>query len=132
VDGTDALDKSPVCFVLPDQCFPSLIPVEGDRECIKVLRIEDGSLLELADVFLGLTRGFTVPAGSVVVLSSASYLALVGTATYAKDFAGTWWAPWGAALSWFMESPSFILLSGTEDSALIRSMADMLHQLGHI
>jgi hypothetical protein len=62
--------------------------VEGDRECIKVLRIEDGSLLELADVFLGLTRGFTVPAGSVVVLSSASYLALVGTATYAKDFAG--------------------------------------------
>jgi hypothetical protein len=86
VDGTDALDKSPVYFVLSDQCFPPHLPVEGEGECVKVLRIEDGTLLELADAFLGLTRGFTVPAGSVVVLSSASYLALVGVATYAKDF----------------------------------------------
>jgi hypothetical protein len=104
-----------------------------NRECIKVLRIEDGTLLELADAFLGLTRGFTVPAGSVVVLSSASYLALVGTVTYARDFvsaAGRLVSTMGGGIELVHGIP--ILLSGTEDSALIRSMADLHHWLGHI
>jgi hypothetical protein len=42
---------------------------------------------------------------------------------------GAWWAPWEAASSW---STIPIFLSGTEDSALIRSMADLHHWLGHI
>jgi hypothetical protein len=61
--------------------------VEGDGECCKILLIEDGTLSELIGAFLDLTKGFTVPAGSVVVLSSASYLASVGTATYAAEYA---------------------------------------------
>jgi hypothetical protein len=86
VESTGALDDIPLCFVLSDQCFPPLIPAEGDEECLKILRIEDGSLRELVTAFPDTTKGFAVPAGSVVVLSSASYLARVGTATYASEF----------------------------------------------
>jgi hypothetical protein len=42
-------------------------------------------LIELADSFLEITKGFDMPVGSVVVLSSLSYLAKVGTATYAEE-----------------------------------------------
>jgi hypothetical protein len=41
---------------------------------------------ELAGVFLDLVRGYDVPIGTVVVLSSLSHLARVGTAAYAADF----------------------------------------------
>jgi hypothetical protein len=133
VDGTDALDANPVCFVLSDQCFPPIIPVEGDGECVKSFRIEDGAIFELVDAFLGLTRGFSVPAGSVVVLASASHLARVGTAAYARDFVhegGRLVSTMGGSIELVHCFP--ILLSGTEDSALIRSMTDLQHWLGHI
>jgi hypothetical protein len=81
VESTVALDASPVCFILSDQCFPPIIPVEGNGECFKILQIENTSLGELIATFLDLTKGFSVPAGSVVLLASASYLALAGTAT---------------------------------------------------
>jgi uncharacterized membrane protein YgcG len=61
--------------------------VEEDGECFRIFRIEDASPQELAVAFLEATRGFTVPAGSVVVLSSASHMAWVGAAAYAQDFA---------------------------------------------
>jgi hypothetical protein len=43
----------------------------------------NGNLAELVRVFLELTRGFAVPAGTVLLLSSASHMAAVGTAEYA-------------------------------------------------
>jgi hypothetical protein len=63
-----------------------VLPVEGDRECLKILRIEHGSLMELVEAFLEATKGFIMPAGSVVVLASASHLAWVGTAAYIAEF----------------------------------------------
>jgi hypothetical protein len=131
VEGTDALDDSPVCFILSDQCFPPVLPAEGDGECCKILLIEDGTLLELIDAFLDLTKGFTVPAGSVVVLASASYLASVGTATYAAEYVAVrrrLVGVMGGGIELTHGLP--ILLSGTEDGALIRSLVDLEHWLG--
>jgi hypothetical protein len=76
----------PVVFVLSDQNFPPSLPVANEGECLKIVRIEDAGLHELVTAFLEATRGFTVPAGSVVVLASASYLAWVGAAAYAQEF----------------------------------------------
>jgi hypothetical protein len=42
--------------------------------------------VELANGFLEAARGFAVPAGSVLVLTSASHLAWVGAGAYAQDF----------------------------------------------
>jgi hypothetical protein len=75
------MDTPPV-FVLTDQNFPPMIPAggEGDGECLKVIQIEHGSLAELVNVFLEITKGFSIPAGTIVVMASASSMAVYGTA----------------------------------------------------
>jgi hypothetical protein len=82
----DAKDLVPAALVLSDHNFPALLPAEGDGQCLKILHIEFGTLSELVEAFLGATRGFVMPAGSVVVLASASYLAWGGTAAYIDDY----------------------------------------------
>jgi hypothetical protein len=79
------MDNPPV-FILSDQNFPSMVPVEGEGECLKIILVENCALTDLVEVFLGLTRGFDMPAGTVVLMSSASHAAAVGTADYAADF----------------------------------------------
>jgi hypothetical protein len=56
--------------------------------CMRVIRIENGSLMELAHNFVGLMTGVDIAVGSIVLLASATHLANVGTAGYAEDFAG--------------------------------------------
>jgi hypothetical protein len=64
---------------------------EAGCDCIMVIRLEYGSPGELVDLFLDLTRGCRIPAGSVVMLASMSHLADVGLAAYTADtnFAAT-------------------------------------------
>jgi hypothetical protein len=76
-ERVEVSDLTPVAFVITDQNFPPSLPVE-EGECLKILRIEDASPQELALAFLEVTRGFIVPVGSVVALSSVSHLALWG------------------------------------------------------
>jgi hypothetical protein len=68
-DRIDVKELVPQAFVLSDQCFPALLSVEGDGECLKIWRIEHGTLMELVEAFLEATKGFVMPAGSVVVLA---------------------------------------------------------------
>jgi hypothetical protein len=84
-EGTDTGNQIPPCFVLSDQNFPPMLPVEGDGECIKIIQVENGTLDDLTGVLLGVTVGFAVPAGTVVVICSASYMVAVGAAVYAED-----------------------------------------------
>ncbi len=84
--GGDIGMDSPPCFVLSDQNFPPMVPAEGEGECLKIIQVENGALADLVEVFLGLTRGFDVPAGMVILLASASHAAAVGSSEYAMDF----------------------------------------------
>jgi hypothetical protein len=36
IDGDDGTKQSPPCFVLSDQNFPAVIPVEGEGDCFKI------------------------------------------------------------------------------------------------
>jgi hypothetical protein len=83
VEGEDIGTRLPPVFVLAD---PPWSRRGGEGECIKVIQIENGRLVELVDVFLELTKGFAVPAGAVLLISSASHMAAVGTAEYAAEF----------------------------------------------
>jgi hypothetical protein len=56
----------------------------GGGECLKIIQVQNSSLAGLVEVFLGMARGFDVPAGAVV-LSSPSHAAATGTADYASD-----------------------------------------------
>ncbi len=81
--GQDIIE--PKCFVLGDQCFPPVLPSGGEGDCLAIILIENGTLMELADSFLDLAKGYDMPVGSVVVLSSVSLLARIGTAAYAEE-----------------------------------------------
>jgi hypothetical protein len=50
-----------------------------------VLRLECGTPGELVDLFLDITRGCSIPAGSVVLIGSLTHLADTGTGAYAED-----------------------------------------------
>jgi hypothetical protein len=53
---------------------------------MKVIQIEHSKLAELVSVFLEITKGFAVLAGTVLLLASACHMEVVGTAKYAPDF----------------------------------------------
>jgi hypothetical protein len=54
VEGSDVgLDNPPV-FVLTDQNFPPMVPAGGEGECLKIIQVENSSLTDLVDVFLGM------------------------------------------------------------------------------
>ena len=76
----------PAVIIVSDPSFPANIPTGGEGECLKIIRVEDSQLDELAAVFLETTRPFSLPAGLVVLLHSLSHLAWVGAAAYAEDF----------------------------------------------
>jgi hypothetical protein len=74
-------------IVLSDQNFsPSLPCAMGD--CLKILRVENGTLAELVHGLLDVTGGgSSLPAGSVVLIFSASHLLMAGLAGYVADLA---------------------------------------------
>jgi hypothetical protein len=128
IEGNDVGQDNPPVFVLVDQNFPPLVPVGGEGECLKIIQVENGSLTELVEVFLGLTRGFDVPAGAVVLLSSPSHAAAVGTADYTAEFVRSAGRLRGA----FMGGVTVLhgipfLIGGTGNSAAIRAIAEIAH-----
>jgi hypothetical protein len=75
----------PHTVVLADQNFPAVLPVNGMEQCLKIIRIENGGLLELADELLNLVGNRRVPPGSIVLLFSPTHLTKVGLSAYISD-----------------------------------------------
>jgi hypothetical protein len=59
------------CFVLSDQNFPGSLPCSSG-ECLKIIRIEK-MLGEIVGCFLDFIKGRELPAGSTVVIFSATH-----------------------------------------------------------
>ena len=76
---------SPAVFILSDQSFPASLPTGGEGNCLHIIRLEDGSIPDLTNIFLDSLSPFGIPAGTVVLLHSLSHLAWVGAAAYAED-----------------------------------------------
>jgi hypothetical protein len=100
--------------------------VEGDGECFKILQVENATLSDLTTVFLAALEGFTVPAGTVVLISSASHLAAVGTAAYAEDLVRAFRAiraVYETGITVMHGIP--LLLSGIDNMSTIRSLLEV-------
>jgi hypothetical protein len=126
VEGGDVGMDNPPLFVLSDQNFPCMVPVEGEGECLKIILVENGSLADLVEVFLGVTRGFDVPVGAVVLMASASHAAAVGAADYAADFvraSGTLRGAFAGSVTVMHGIP--FLLGGTKNTPAIRAIAEI-------
>ena len=75
-------------FVLSDQCFPALATADSAQgQCLKIIRVEGGTLWELFGIYYDILRKgkLYVPAGSAVLIGSASHLLDVGLAAYAEE-----------------------------------------------
>ena len=94
--GHKALETAgggPVAIAAVDQCFPACLPVpRGGGECLRVIRVEDGSLRDITLALADSTGKAGLKNGTVVCLGSASHLANVGTAQYIQDWVKSrWW-----------------------------------------
>jgi hypothetical protein len=70
---------------LTDQLMPPVLPVKSGQQCVKIVRLESGSLQELAEGLVRVLSGRQVAAGSAVLLTSATNMAAAGTVGYAAD-----------------------------------------------
>jgi hypothetical protein len=76
----------PQAVILSDQNFAPQLPVSGQQQCIKILRIENGGLIELAEELVARVGNRRVPQGSLILLSSVTHLANVGLSAYIADY----------------------------------------------
>ena len=83
----------PVALVATDQSFPACLPVPpGGGECLRIIRVEDGSLREITLALADSIGKHTLITGSVICIGSVSHLAQVGTAQYCTDWVRSrWW-----------------------------------------
>ncbi len=79
-------DGAPVAVVLADQSFPANVPAADGGECLRVMRVEDGSLHELTSELLQVLKRNMVIPGMVIMLGSLSQLGKYGTAWYAGEW----------------------------------------------
>ena len=123
----NGLATKKTAFVLADQNFPAVLPsCEGEGACLKIIRIEGGSLSDLATLFLNLFKNKKVPPGSVILLGSATCLATVGMSGYAEEFVEA-----SLRIGTVLDKTSVVaavpmlLLNGSEDPTLIRNVVEI-------
>ena len=111
-------------FMLANQaCPPTLAGKEG---CVAVIRQETGELVPLVKLFLATTRGFTLPPGSLVVISSATQLATTSLEGYigeASEAASLLYNTYGGEVELLMGPP--FLIAECECPSLLRGLFDM-------
>ena len=69
----------------PDQAFPACLPETDGNECVRITRVEDGSLHALADAI----GGTALVKGTVFLIGLLSHLSTVGTGQYITDWVRT-------------------------------------------
>ena len=119
-------------YIIADQNFPAALPSDASGlKCLKILRIEGGSLDELAERFLQLHRGWQIIPGSIILIGSLSHLAAVGVAAYAEDLC----AAVGKLAAGLNKAASvaplpFVIAGDIEDPELIRGIVELYAWIG--
>jgi len=70
-------------IILCDQNFPAVLP-SAENRCLSIIRLEHGSMEELIDLFLKISRPVSVPEGTIILFGSLTNLGRVGTQSYAS------------------------------------------------
>ena len=84
--------NGPIVLVGTDQCFPACTPSKDNGECMRTVRVEDGSLQDIMYALADTVGNAKLAEGTVILLGSVSYLGEVGTAQYLTDWCKSrWW-----------------------------------------
>jgi len=120
----------PVVIVLADQNFPAVLPA-ADGDCLVVVRVEDGTLGELENVFSDRFRAFLKPhgsltPGSVILFGSISHLRACGLQDYIDHLVKTHVSLCASVGAGVDVIPLVsVPLHGLESPSLIRSLMDL-------
>jgi hypothetical protein len=79
-------EGQPVVIVAGDQHFPANLPASGKGECMRVMRVENGSLSEITHELIKKLPKEGAVAGTVVMLGSAIQLGVESVAFYASEW----------------------------------------------
>ena len=66
---------TPITFIATDQNFPGSLG-GGENLCFRTIRVEDGSLSEISDLFLEIFAGVGIGGSNIILLGSATSLLL--------------------------------------------------------
>jgi hypothetical protein len=72
-------------IILADQNFPAMMPVNTADQCLKIIRVENGSLKDTSDAFCSMVGQRRLPSGSIILALSVAHLACVGLEAYIED-----------------------------------------------
>jgi hypothetical protein len=67
-------------FIQADHCFSPAVPTmdHSSGDCALIMRIDHGDLKDLKDLFLSLINVYNIPRDSMILITSASHLAICG------------------------------------------------------
>ena len=118
----------PVVLVGSDQCFPACLPAGDGEECIRVVRVEDGSLQEVTHALADAIGSTALHQGTIFLLGSITYLGTVGTQQYLTDWVRSrWWLKnrFGEGCRVLPLVP--IAVQGIGGMSTVRSVLESLH-----
>ena len=117
----------PVAVAASDHCFPACLPVRrGEGECIRVVRVEDGTPREVTLALADSTA--SMASGTVICLGSVSHLATVGTSQYAYDWIRSrWWLRerFGEGIVVVPLPP--VPVGGLQGRSIVRALVETIH-----
>jgi hypothetical protein len=71
--------------VIADQSFPACVPSTTEKDCLKIIILEGGSIKDLADELITRVGNRRLPKGTLIMVFSASCLSEIGTEAYARQ-----------------------------------------------
>jgi len=117
---------------LSDQHFPANVPADGPGECLRVIRVENGTLNELTDELIRKAPSKGLPAGSVILLLSTSQLYYESVEYYAAE--------WSRCRNWLRGDLGEVLVlpglpltgSGIHSETAVRGLLDFYAWIGRL
>ena len=79
-------EGGPDCFAVTDQNFIGTLPGTDQKNCLHILRIENPSLIELANIFIEVMEGKNLRPGTCILVGSLSHLSRVGVEAYTAEW----------------------------------------------
>jgi hypothetical protein len=79
-------EGGPDCFAVTDQNFIGTLPGNDQKKCLHIMRMENASLTELANIFLEVMEGKNLKPGTCILVGSLSHLSRVGVEAYTAEW----------------------------------------------
>jgi hypothetical protein len=118
--------------ILSDQNMPASLPSKNDL-CPAIIRVENGLLCELGDLFFSLLKDFTLPEGSVLLIGSLTHIMEEGLVGYAKKM-GAEFRRFSKLFDYTVHVVPFLPppLGGTNDPDLVSNSYHIMTWLEHV